>query len=69
MRHIIPHLAVLLAFLIAAFVIWNATPQKPKKPTREELRRRLERAEKNHAERKSIRRLYVQATCEEIRNG
>lgn len=40
---------------------------KPRKKSREQLRRELEQAERRHGPRRHIRKLYQQATCEELR--
>lgn len=65
MNHIL-FAAFVLALCIgtAVYLEW---PRKPKAKTREPLRRELEEAEKNHAKRSHIRKLFVKATAEQIK--
>lgn len=61
----IPFLSVIIALCIAYAL--GAYMNKTKPKSREQLRRELEAAQRRHGEVKTIRRLYQQATTEQIR--
>lgn len=57
----------IIAIVLGCLIVIAVTPRKPSSDRREALRRQLEAAQRDHRATKDIRKLYVQATCEELR--